>query len=412
MRAIALLFAVVALTAEAPPPHYRIDATLGPERDELRATAHISFEPDPSEHETRFILGRSFHVDSAVARGADVGVEETEQPFPGALQAVVVKPRAGTRRALTLDLEYSGKLMALQQPPMNSITPNLIELTVDSMWLPYPADLTRRLTAEADFSGIPDNALVVSTGGVSKVGGRVHVSLRRRSDLSLIASPDLHELKEGRFRFIAADPNSSLMKVYRTHGPKALSMMERIFGTVPVDALRVTAVKRANPAGYNRPGYIVVADRITHTPDAALAMSLAHEIAHNWFFKANFLSEDYWLLEAPAEYLGLRYGEEAFGQAALQPYLAREERRAQAGGAILGHGRPGDDAAYGRGSMLLRSLERRIGTPKMDALLVAVSRQPTHTTAGFLAALNKIAGREVARDFGISLRAAEYRPLS
>src|SRR3546814_4582622 len=77
----------------------------------------------------------------------------------------------------------------------------------------------------------------------------------------------------------------------------------------------------------------------------------------------------------------------------------------------MGHGRPNRLQLYGKGPLLLVELENRIGRPAMDRLMIAMAKEPAHTTAIFLRHLTEIAGADAARDFDAALHACLYQPL-
>src|SRR3546814_8556167 len=60
----------------------------------------------------------------------------------------------------------------------------------------------------------------------------------------------------------------------------------------------------------------------------------------------------------------------------------------------MGHGRPNRLQLDGKGPLLLVELENRIGRPAMDRLMIAMAKEPAHTTAIFLRHLTEIAGAD------------------
>lgn len=390
-----------------PPPHLRIDAQLGPGPDAIAADVQISLSRERAGREYRFLLARSVNVTEARSDAAEVRVENVEQPFPNALQAIIVTPRQGTG-PITIHVRYQGRLATMQRPPINSINAALTELSVDSLWLPFPQEFNVGITADARLRGIPRGAMVVSTGTVRRQGDIVRVRLDRANDLALIASPALREVRDGRMAYYGADLESPLARVYRAHGRTGLQFLESLFGTLPGGTSRVVMVRRESPAGYSRPDYMVVADRPTPPPEIRLALSLVHEIAHGWWSKGNFLNEDYWLVEGTAQYYMLRYGEATFGAEAMQPIVEEELVRARRSGAITGRGRPPSDAAYARSAMVLRALEAELGRARFDRFMRDFSDAATHTTAGFLAMLTSHSEQATADRFGERLRAASF----
>ena len=390
--------------ARLAPPHYVGVVTLGAARDVLSARMTIRVNL-PESGEYRLLLGRTFKISQVEAEGGTVSTAETEQPIPGILQALIVK--AAAARTVTVRVSYSGTLLHMQQPPINSVSPELVELSVDSWWLPYPSDLNGGLTAAVEFKGLAAGLTTVSTGPVTPVPGGVKVALEHANDLALIAAPNLQERREGKFVFYAQDPDGELAATYRKHGAMALSELEALYGPIPGGAARVIVVPRVAPNGYNRRGYFVVSARAVKSSESTLAISLVHEIAHSWWSKADFLGPDYWLVEGPAEYTGFRYGRRHFGDALMAPRIERARTIAATAGPIVRDGRSPDAAIYSKAMLLLTELEQQLGEKSMDRLLRRVADSERHTTAGFLDTLAEHAGRDIADEFSSKLRARD-----
>jgi hypothetical protein len=163
-------------------------------------------------------------------------------------------------------------------------------------------------------------------------------------------------------------------------------------------------VRRPRESGYARPGYIVVTETGAALDSAGLAKFMAHELAHSWFSKADPWGEDYWLTESPAEYLALRYVEASLGAEARERLVAPKRALAERAGPILGRGRPGENALYAKGPLLLMELELAITRDALDLVLRHAAAAETPTTAGFLATLEEVAGPEAVRAFERKLR--------
>src|SRR3546814_4663646 len=90
----------------------------------------------------------------------------------------------------------------------------------------------------------------------------------------------------------------------------------------------------------------------------------------------------------------IRYVEHAFGPEELAKNIAEKRKATVDVGPVMGHGRPNRLQLYGKGPLLLVELENRIGRPAMDRLMIAMVKEPAHTTAIFLRHLTEIAGAD------------------
>src|SRR3546814_19335280 len=109
--------------------------------------------------------------------------------------------------------------------------------------------------------------------------------------------------------------------------------------------------------------------------------------------------------------MSMRYVEHAFGPEELAKNIAEKRKATVDVGPVMGHGRPNRLPLYGKGPLLLVELENRIGRPAMDRLMIAMAKEPAHTTAIFLRHLTELAGADAARDFDAALHACLQTPM-
>jgi hypothetical protein len=210
---------------------------------------------------------------------------------------------------------------------------------------------------------------------------------------------------DGRLDFVAIDVENDLARYYRRHGSGAVEFLEGMLGASPTNAATIVVVRRTSISGYARPGYLVVTEKPGATPKPGDAKFVAHELAHSWFSRADFLGEDYWLVEGTAEYVSLRYVEQTLGATALAVLLLPKRADAETAGPVVAGTRAGSAALYAKAPLLLFDLERSIGRPKVDMVLRELASREWHTTAVFLEILRMVAGDGPANDFDAALRA-------
>jgi hypothetical protein len=389
-------------------PHYQVRLTLAPEKGTVSVEVVITLPAETARTGAGFLLGRGYKVSSVSAEpNATASVADTDKPFPG-LQRVFVQSRPESHGDVNLKLVYSGPLSPTGNPPINEISADRVELSADSLWYPLSENFNTRLTLDAVIKGLSRDFVVASADQVLMRGNgfQLHRS-RPLPDIAFIAAPGLKVITKGHLQFVGRNLESDEAKDYLENGPKALAFLEKWFGPLPAGRATVAIVERKNGTGYSRPGYIVVADLgqpVDPTNLWAKAGYLCHELSHAWWSNANFMGEDYWLVESTAEYVALRYLEAQYGVTAIQGILDKKKPRAVRGGPLLGNGRPSDDAVYAKGPLLLFELEKTIGRPSLDKILATLSRRETLTTRDFLDQLTKIAGSGAATDFEKKLR--------
>lgn len=399
--ALLALLPFTAIAAEKP-LRYDVDLTLDTDAQTLHVVIEITLAPRQASDEVAFLLGRAYTVEQVSAgRGAQVEITPVDKPFPG-LQLVQVK-FGSAQAAPRIHLLYAGQLNSTGEQPINIISPELVELNLDSMWLPFQADFQGRMTVDARVKGLPTDATFISQGSARREGDTVVVSRTVPDvDFAFVAAPGMQKVKGENFELYAADPGSQTAQLYREHGDKSVSFLEDLFGPLPGKPAKLVVVERDRSSGYARRGYIVVTDG-SPASESGTAKFVAHELGHAWLSNANPTSEHRWLDESVAEYVALRYIEHELGKDQAEKMLANKRESAQKAGAVVGG--PGTDRElYAKGVVLLADLEDEVGRDCLDAVLRRAVAARIATTEGFLEILRQEVGADVALEFEQALR--------
>jgi hypothetical protein len=287
---------------------------------------------------------------------------------------------------------------------MNHVTPQLVELNVDSMWLPIRSDWELPFSIDARISGLPPATTLVAQGRIRKNGRQFLV---RRTipdiDFAFVAAPSLQRVTAGALELFSADLGSDSAKHYRLHGSGSLTFLQSLLGPLPSSPVRVVMVRREQDAGYARAGYVVLTEG-KRSDETGAAKFIAHEFGHAWFRHGNSMTEDRWIKESFAEYVSLRYVEAALGVAARDKIVGQLRERLKGDGPILGRGRPGYVETYIKGPLLLSTLEEEVGREGMSQFVKLVATREASDTAAVLAILAEAAGAETASRFETALR--------
>lgn len=404
-----ILAAVLATTL-----HYDLDATFV--RDEGRFTNHLTITFPAGTATTPLLLGGAYEVTLADALNGSVDIAPTDKPWRG-LQRIAITPR-DPARAVKLHLRYGGKLGPSGTPPLNTISHDLVELNLDSMWIPVAEGFMTRFTLDANLRGIPRQLIAVAPGRVTQTRDRI--TIRRDVsdfDVSFVAMRGMRRTAANGFELYALDLDSDvdgdLVKLYRQHGAASLRFLESWFGAMPGRPARVVVVRRERKSGYSRRGYIVVTEVPRPGGDAGNAKFIAHEFAHAWWSPVDPNTEHRWLQESLAEYVALRYIEQSLGAPALESLLVAKRETAKTATPLLGRGARTERELYDKGPLLLMELEQRIGRASLDRVLRNLAPHPPSVTEEFMTELARVAGEEHARWFESRLRADDApRPPS
>jgi hypothetical protein len=400
--ALSWIAAPVAAVA-ATPAHYDMKMTFDVATGRVTATVTVTLPGGGGEAD--FVLSDRFTLKRVDAgKSVKVDIMAADKPMPH-LNRIVVHFPARMAGARQVRFDYSGPL---NQPGDDepAVSPQRIELNVESMWLPMREDLGMRFTVDADISGLPENLVVIPQGTFKRTGDRLHIHRDTLDEdvlidgavgLTLVKGPDVD--------FYAADQADPLVAMLRKHAFGAAAFYHRLYGPPTPGPVKMVIVPRAGGAGYARRSFVVMptfrkmGDPPPAFDESSPARFVSHEFRHAW--KQNIAGVDYdsyWLSESVAEYFALRYVQQAIGAAEMDAMLARKRKAAEGAGPLIGAGRkPSGAALYQKGPLLLFELERRIGRSAVDRVLLGA--HPPLSTAAFLKALDKVAGPEAARDF-------------
>lgn len=313
LSAAAFMWPTDALTTATPEKSlmaYTVTATVDPSNGSLRVAADVLIPSANVKTTMEFALGSTYRIESVHA-GPDADVEVVPTKLDEGQQRIIIHCGTPHRSDVRLDVQYGGPLLILSKPPINSVTPDLIELTFDSYWLPSPLP-SANFTVRADITGVPPDMIVVANGSVRRSRGDVRITrLTGDLDLALVGARGLQRKTEGAFELYACDVSSQTAQIYMRQGAGAVAFLEHWFGLLPRRPVRVVVVRRERRSGYSRPGYIVVTEHPAGDPlqESAAAKFIAHELAHEWWScpPCDPRTEDRWLSESMAEYVALRY---------------------------------------------------------------------------------------------------------
>ncbi|MCC7267787.1 MAG: hypothetical protein IT546_10665 [Caulobacteraceae bacterium] len=405
----ALAFASLARAAE--PAHYDIKASFGQDAA-LKAEVEIRLPPEEVGTETAFLIGERFTLRQASAPGATVSTELTDKPI-GGLRKVTFKFAKAPTKPIKLKFAYDGPL---NNPDTDNsgtpwLGPDLLELRLETMWIPVRTDISLQYAVDADLKGVPADFTLVFPGDIRRSGDRVRLHRTLPDvDTPMVALRHAATAKGPGVVFAGPD-DDPLVETYRGHATAAAAWLQGWLGPLPFGDVRIVVVPRKGGSSYARRNYTVISRPSAEDPDKAgnpnYGRLIGHEFAHAWWSVAGPQTEDYWLVESLAEYSAGRYVEHFAGAEGYKKVIDAKIERAKGSGPVMPGKRPTREALYQRGPLLLIDLEHRIGRAKMDDMLRALAKDPPRHTSQLLAELERVAGADEAKAFAARLRAVD-----
>jgi hypothetical protein len=294
---------------------------------------------------------------------------------------------------VTLEIGYSGKPV-FPESGINGISPQWVELNLDSQWHPLFSTFDREMTGVLRLV-LPRDWKAVGSGTVAFEDG-VHVIRNTVSqvDVAFVAAPSLEKRLSDRFTVHYRNAEPVMVSAVLEAAQGCADYLDERYGErdpLPRGSLILT--DRSGPA-YARKNYIVLSQE---KRDAVRTHDfLCHELAHYWTTSAGPFSPHHWMTEAFPEYVAGRYVRERFGQPEFERLVGEWSEVGLQGPVWTPDSshRASGTAMYRRAPYLLSLLEERIGTERFDRFLSSYMTERVKTTPELLDRLRAIAGEE------------------
>ena len=378
-------------------PVYDGDITIDPATRAITARWSIAFLRAPDVDSITLLLNRGLTVRRVNGTGVQRFSLHRDDDFS---QVVVHLTAAHDSRTARIDIAYDG-VLELSSDSINIVTPDWVELSVDNFWHPVFADLSQQIVGRArvllpsGFRGIASGTAVMR-GDTLEIANSVPLF-----EFAFAASPRLATTEMGKARAYYVDPPPARVAALLDVVNACANDLNAQFGSrSPLRQIDLLLPPRGGP-GYARRRYIAISRGANTTP-TRMAWFICHELAHNWSQGAVVTGPENWLNEGFAEYIAGRSVRRIFGDSAYSTVRDFWRQRAEGQPPVWtpsATARPGERVSYAKAPLLLDSLERRVGIPTMDRMLVRFMTEPLRTTPAVLRMFADVAGPEAAAWF-------------
>lgn len=333
----------------------------------------------------------------------DVQIEPSEF-FLNEASLVTVSFNPEAEGPYQFNIAYSGQFLDEGiDPPINSISSSKIELTVDSLWLPFDTRFSERLVAEVDVF-VDGDWSGVTNGQVEEIDGGLRFILDRPNlDIPIILMSDYRQTESGDYKIYDTREGEYDLAPLADMAGYCTNYLNELYGDpVPLPGASIVINQRED-SGYARQSLIALTD-IGEEYDADLLQFVCHELAHFWSLKGNPSTVENWLNESFADYVANmavreREGEDAF-EARMARYAARVE--SQDLPPIWTEGqttRPPYAVSYRKGPLAIQYLEELAGREVFAEIMRRYMVETIDTTPKLLDIVEQEAGPEIRQAF-------------
>jgi hypothetical protein len=357
---------------------------------------------ESAEKQIRLLLNRALQIRELDGSGV-VSYRVVDSEFSPSWSLVEVElyesPAPGTTTSLRLS--YGGRP---DFPPdgINGISPDWVELNLDSQWFPTVATLDHEMVGDLRVR-LPQDWQVASAGATGFDDGS-HIIRSRipQVDVAFTGAPSFQQVPGERFTvYFLQDADRRSASMTLEAADNCAQYLNARYGER--DAFpggRLVLANRQGP-GYARKNYIVLSE-VDPDQSEGLHYFLCHEIAHYWTRSAGAQSPHHWMTEAFAEYAAAMYLRDRFGQSAFEQRRSQWEVMGRSHGPIWTPettGRASFFIMYRKAPYLLSQLEDRIGAEQYGRFFERYMVEHIRTTTELLDELALIAGTDVEQWF-------------
>ncbi|WP_196893721.1 M1 family aminopeptidase [Aureivirga marina] len=373
--------------------HYTGTIEISIEKHLLNAEFIISFEHLSKSDELKLFFPKSATISEISSNAKSLTYTITEESFVGEDKAILIKNKNITDGKIHLKYLFDLKKIENKNFPFNK---DWLELNIYNAWFPFNLDYGL-FTYDINF--ILENELqLIGSGQVSNTTNSWKMSQNIPFlDIPFIISSKFKSISAAKKKVnvyhlnLEKNTTKTLEKNIETH----LKQLNKMFGKTAKGNLTLAVNQFKRVTSYARKGFISLS--IGKTYDLNDDKTLAHEIAHLWWNKAEVSSWEDWLNESFAEYTSIilqrkQYGEENFSKNIKE--LEETIKNAPSLQELKEKNTKNQTTITYKGAYLLYQLEVKIGRKNFEKLLKKVHQKEIKKTSDFLKLIKQKFGKE------------------
>ena len=363
---------------------------------------------EPQLESITYLLNRSYED---IRVGGDVtGYELVEaEIFDQQIWNIVIqlKPASGVHRKI--NISYGGELLPEpMENRINTISPDKVELTVDSLWHPFDGRFTEQVTADFRVD-IPGEWTGVTNGSAElDVDGGWRFSTAPGLDIPVTLLGKFRKTDApGYVIYDTRETSDSLPELVESTAACTSYLNDRFGDVDPLPEAKIVVHDREQ-SGYSRKTLIALS-KISGRDKSRLMQFICHELAHYWSMRGAANTVENWLNETFADYVALMAVREHMGQDVFESFLARYRQQLDEAGDLPPIWTPENQergpylVQYRKGPLALATLEERLGRDLFAQFVHRYMTEEIATTPALLEALEDVAGADARAQFEMDL---------
>ncbi len=387
--------------------HFSGVARIDPDSGEINVDWVITLI-EPQLETITYLLNQNF---ADVSVGGDVAGYELQEDevFGSKIWKIIVQvtPFSDAHREITIS--YGGVLLPEpMENRINTISPDKIELTVDSLWHPFDNRFTESVTTDLKVY-IPGEWTGITSGTVERESdGALMFKTMPGLDIPVTLLSSFRKSDApGYTIYDTRDTSDGLAELVESSGACTTYLNDRYGDVDPLPEAKIVVHDR-EASGYARQTLIALSE-ISGRDQSRLMQFICHELAHYWSRRGAANTVENWLNETFADYVALMALRDVLGEEVFEEFLTRYRAQVEEAGDLPPIWTPEDQergpylVQYRKGPLALAQLEERLGR---DAFAQFIHRYMTDgiaTTPALLDALEEIAGPEARDQFAFDL---------
>ncbi|PIB28407.1 hypothetical protein BFP77_09525 [Maribacter sp. 4U21] len=356
---------------------YIADVNVDRVNSSIKADFQIKFSELTENDTIKFFLHESSTIHSILSFNKPIEFKFTDEKLIGEDKAILIPTNAVSENMV--EISYSIDLSLIKNPNFK-YNPHWMEFNIYISWFPLNIEY-----------GLFDYEIRLDTDstivGTMLTNDSILKSTTRTFDIPFVISDEILKTNadNGKITLYHQNVSDTIIQNIKKKSEQYFNAYNSMFGVTNADNLSITINSFSRTIVYARPQFISLSidDKFTKNN----GKTLAHEIGHLWWNKANVGNWEDWLNEAFAEYSSLVLYRNENGAADFEAKIKNIEKRIENLKPIWNIDKldPNSNTILTyKGAYLLYQLENRIGTNRFIELMKETHQLEIFTTKDFL----------------------------